>query len=229
MASAGRPPELLFMTPQPPKSIVVIEDHPLYGQALRALLEKEFPAQQVFTEPNLSAGCQTIEQENRSGNRPVVLLDLGLPDVSGINAAMAVAKQFPSNPLGIISASEDPVQINTCLSAGARMFISKQASPHALAQSVRDLLADDTSEPKWIDSEGVKNFDRHQSIRLTDRQLEVLRLICRGKSNKDIADELGMAEMTTKAHVSAIFKELRVVNRTQAVLTAQRVGLSQTS
>lgn len=181
----------------------------------------------MFTESNLTTGCLTIDRENQLGNRPIVLLDLGLPDVSGVNAMMTIAKQFPDNPLAIISASEDPVQINTCLSAGAKMFISKQVSPNALAQSVRDLVINKSSEPMRVGSDGVRAIDRHQSIRLTDRQLEVLRLICRGKSNKDIADELGMAEMTTKAHVSAIFKEMRVVNRTQAVLIAQQVGLSE--
>ena len=207
-------------------SIIIIEDHPLYSEALKALLSREFKEHPIVVMPTLEKGCAAIEKARKQGEHPVVLLDLALPDVTGVAAAVRITDQFPDCPLGIISASDDFVQVSTCLSAGARLFISKAAPPEALSQSVRSLLDDETPEAKWITQDGAKKVDERQAIHLTERQLEVLRLVCEGKSNRDIAAALGMAEITTKAHVSAIFRELRVVNRTQAVLAAQKYGLA---
>lgn len=208
--------------------IIIIEDHPLYGEALGSLLTKEFAEHKIIIRHSLENGCSAIEDANRAGERPAVLVDLTLPDVTGVTAAIRIAEQFPDNPMGIISASDDFVQVSTCLNAGARMFISKAASPQEITQAIRSLLDGTPLTLKWITGDGPRKADERMAISLTERQLEVLRLVCVGKSNRDIAAELGIAEITTKAHVSAIFRELRVLNRTQAVLAAQRYGLVST-
>ena len=84
-------------------------------------------------------------------------------------------------------------------------------------------------EQEWLTSEGPKSLEGLQRVHLTSRQLEVLGLICQGMTNRQIADKLDIIEATAKAHVSAIFKELGVVSRTQALLAAQRLGLQDTS
>jgi DNA-binding CsgD family transcriptional regulator len=84
-------------------------------------------------------------------------------------------------------------------------------------------------EANWIAADGEKTVDTRYAIKLTQRQIDVLSLICQGKSNREIAAQLAVAEITAKAHVSAIFRELKVVNRTQALLAAQRLGLATTT
>lgn len=204
---------------------VIIEDHPLYREALQGLLKTSFPNHKVRAETNLENGCRAIFEENkRSKSYCVALLDLTLPDVSGITAAYRLSEQFPENPLVIVSASDDYLQVTSCLDAGARLFINKAAPPARIVEALKQAIDDDLPAARWISAEGPRSVDLRHAIRLTDRQRDVLRLVCEGKTNREIAEELNLAEITAKAHVSAIFRELKVVNRTQALLAAQRLG-----
>ncbi len=206
-------------------AFVIIEDHPLYREALQGLLKTSFPTHKIRAETSLENGCRAIGDENkRSKYKSIVLLDLTLPDVSGIAAAYRIKEQFPENPLVIVSASDDYLQVTSCLNAGALLFINKAAPPSQIVEALKLTIDDDLPSMRWISAEGPRSVDLRHAIKLTDRQRDVLRLVCEGKTNREIAEELNLAEITAKAHVSAIFRELKVVNRTQALLAAQRLG-----
>jgi DNA-binding NarL/FixJ family response regulator len=121
------------------------------------------------------------------------------------------------------------MQISSCLQAGAKLFISKTAPPKLLISGIKKIIDGTKIEANWIAADGEKTVDTRYAIKLTQRQIDVLSLICQGKSNREIAAQLAVAEITAKAHVSAIFRELKVVNRTQALLAAQRLGLATTN
>ena len=208
-------------------TFVVIEDHPLYREALTSLLASEFPEYQIKVEGNLEDGITTTRKENKAHkSAAIVLLDLALPDSTGVAAAYQLIKACPDNPVVIISGSDDYMQVTSCLNAGAKLFINKAAPPAGLITALKKLINSNDFSAQWISAEGARPVDIRHGIRLTERQMDVLTLICEGKSNRDIAEQLGVAEITAKAHVSAIFRELKVVNRTQALLAAQRLGFS---
>jgi DNA-binding NarL/FixJ family response regulator len=98
-----------------------------------------------------------------------------------------------------------------------------------MADIMRRLLNDELIEPEWITANGKIAIDEDASVKLTPRQQEILVLLSHGQSNKEISLRLGLAEITVKMHVSAVFRTLKVVNRTQAVMAARRLGLYQVS
>jgi DNA-binding NarL/FixJ family response regulator len=108
-----------------------------------------------------------------------------------------------------------------------KAFISKSTPPDRIVELIGRALRGLVSSASWLSAEGTRDLDRLQRVHLTSRQIQVLGLICRGYTNKQIADELQIIEATAKAHVSAIFKELGVVSRTQALLAAQRLGFRE--
>ena len=154
----------------------------------------------------------------------IVLLDLSLPGLSGLSAVHAFAEAAPTCNLVVISATDDKLQVSACIGSGAIAFISKSTPPDRVTEFLGRLLREKLSHPELITNEGSENISNLKPIRLTPRQIEVLLLIFQGKSNRDIAQTLDIIEATAKAHVSAIFRELDVVNRTQALLAAQKLG-----
>jgi DNA-binding NarL/FixJ family response regulator len=211
-------------------SIVIIEDHPLYRDALINLIKSEIPDHRVIGESNVNLGKKKIDEENKLAGWPtIILLDLALPELAGIAAVYQLASEYPDNPLCIVSASDDYMQISSCIHAGAKLFISKTAPPHSQIAALKKIIDGTKIQANWIAADGERSVDTRHAIKLTQRQIDVLSLICQGKSNREIAAQLAVAEITAKAHVSAIFRELKVVNRTQALLAAQRLGLATNS
>jgi DNA-binding NarL/FixJ family response regulator len=147
-----------------------------------------------------------------------------LPGLSGLSAVHAFAETAPTTNLVVISATDDKLQVSACIGSGAIAFISKSTPPDRVTEFLGRLLREKLSHPELITNEGSENIANLKPIRLTPRQIEVLLLIFQGKSNRDIAETLDIIEATAKAHVSAIFRELDVVNRTQALLSAQKLG-----
>ena len=211
-------------------SIVIIEDHPLYRDALINLIKSELPEHRVIGESSVNLGKKLIDEENELTRWPtIILLDLALPELAGIAAVYQLASEYPDNTLCIVSASDEYMQIASCIHAGAKLFISKTAPPHLLIAGLKKIIDGSKIQANWIAADGERTVDTRHAIKLTQRQIDVLSLICQGKSNREIAAQLAVAEITAKAHVSAIFRELKVVNRTQALLAAQRLGLATNS
>lgn len=209
-------------------NILVIDDHPLVSDALRGVAAQIGPGAVVLSAASCEAG---FEQALAHGEPDLVLLDLNLPGLSGIPALKEWRRRFPSSPVVVVSASEDQTLVLAVIAAGAAGFIPKSSPSEVLLPALRLVLSGGRYVP--AQAIGVARPHRREplpsidNLGLTPRQIDVLRLIAKGLSNKLICRELGLAERTVKAHLSAVFRALGVSSRTQAALAAARIGLVQ--
>lgn len=203
---------------------LIVEDHPLYRGALLHLMQFVSSESTTLAASSAEEGLRLIEQ---SSTIRAILLDLGLPGLRGVDAISSFKSKCPSALIVVISASDDRQETMAAIRAGAKVVLSKAVSTEVMADIMRRLLADELLEPEWITSHGKIAIDAEHPIKLTARQHEILALLSQGQSNKEIGLRLGIAEITVKMHVSAMFRILNVVNRTQAVLAVRRLGLHQ--
>jgi two-component system, NarL family, nitrate/nitrite response regulator NarL len=204
------------------KSALIIEDHPIYRDALTTFLCA------ILGDENVSAVSSTEQGLALVGNLEnigLILLDLGLPGMNGVEAIYSLQRKCPEAAIVVVSASEDRREISAALRAGAKAFVSKAVSTKVISEVVQKILAGEALESPWITMGGNQTAGQEQLLGLTPRQREALAFLCQGLSNKEIGQHLGLAEITVKIHVSSIFRALGVVNRTQAVLAARRFGL----
>ncbi len=212
------------------KTVLIVEDHPLYRQALSNLIKVSFPEVDLQSTNSAEEALTSIKKTSKKLLSDwTILLDLSLPGLSGLSAVQAFAEAAPRSNLVIISATDDKLQVSASVGSGAIAFISKSTPPDKVTEFLGRLFRETLSHPELVTSEGNEDITNLKPIRLTPRQIEVLLLIFQGKSNRDIASELHIIEVTVKAHVSAIFRELDVVNRTQALLAAQKLGFRPTT
>lgn len=207
-------------------SALVVEDHPLYRDALVQLLRI------LVGEANVAQASSAEQGVRLAANMRdlrVVLLDVGLPGLSGTEAVFAIRQACPNAMLIVVSASEDRREATAALRAGACLFISKTISTTTLADIVRSALAGETPKQQmWIAPSGDATFLDESLPALTARQRQILLLLIDGYGNKEIGLRLGLAEVTVKMHVSSIYRLLGVSNRTQAVRAAYRMGICET-
>lgn len=162
----------------------------------------------------------------------LALIDLSMPGMDGFAALEAVRRSAPDIFLVVVSASEDPADVRRALDAGAQGFICKSSGSASMMAGIRSVLAGDTfvSPQIMLPMIGAKPArpagDGEMGQRLTPRQRDVLAMLRQGKSNKEIARDLDLAEITVKLHVTAILRTLGCENRTQAAIMAARMGLS---
>ena len=161
----------------------------------------------------------------------LAVVDLNMPGFVGIQGIAQFRNLFPDIPLVVLSASESPHDIRSALEAGALGYIPKATSTTVMLAALRQVLSGDLYVPPCLGDSGLHNVvslsEDLQQCGLTARQLEVARLLAQGCTNKAIAGMLAMTESTVKVHIAAIFRAFKVSNRTEAVLTIQR--LIQTS
>lgn len=194
---------------------LVVDDHPLYRGALVTLVRSVFRADAVQEVGTAEAGLGVMTTPD------LVLLDFRLPAMNGAEAVKAFRLRFPRAAIVVISASEERREADAAMRAGARAFVHKTESLDAIGDVIRQVLEGATIEPRWVGDPALASA----ATDLTSRQVEILAMLCEGLSNKEIALRLGLALITVKMHVSAIFRSLGVVNRTQAALAARRLGL----
>jgi DNA-binding NarL/FixJ family response regulator len=197
------------------KSLLIIDDHPVYRDALSEKLAHEFEPLGIVVAVASSAneGLEVITNSNKPW---VVLLDILMPGLSGL-AGIKVFKDLPNvEQVVAISGLDEHAWEPKTVSAGASMFLSKNSTADFIIRKLTPLMSEQCDPVATNDSSEPKEF------RLTQRQLQVLDLISQGHPNKVIADYLDISEQTVKIHINQIFKELRVFNRTQAVLKAQK-------
>lgn len=208
--------------------VLIVEDHPLYKQALDSLMRLSFPDAVVASGGTADEAFAFIDaQDPRVLAASVLLLDLGLPGLSGLELIDQIHNSYPQLQTVVISGSDDPLRVSVCLGAGVKAFVSKSTPPDRIVELIGRALRGEAGNATWLTAEGPRNLDSLQRVHLTSRQVQVLGLICQGYTNKQIADALQIIEATAKAHVSAIFKELGVLSRTQALLAAQRLGFKE--
>jgi len=205
------------------QTTLIVEDHPLYRAALTNLMQAIVGESQVVAVSSVEEALRLL----RSTLSPaLILLDFCLPGLDGTEAIAALTRQCPQAPIIVVSASDDRQDARAALRAGARVFVSKAVPTETLSAVVRRVLAGE-QDAQWITPGGRQSSDGASEIKLTPRQQETLALLAQGHSNKEIGLRLGLAEVTVKVHVSALFRALDVVNRTQAVLAMRRLGLDQ--
>jgi two-component system nitrate/nitrite response regulator NarL len=217
-----------------PLKVLVIDDHPLVQEGVSAALESLADDVTVMAARDAEQGLATAAE---NPDLDLVLLDLALPGMSGFNLIGKLHERLPSLPVVVLSALEEPENVRHAINAGAMGFVPKSAATRVLIEVLQQVLEGNVTVPLALQSSGPPvshalpgatdspSASEPDVALLTLRQLEVLSRVCQGKTNKQIATELGLSEKTVKAHVTAIFKVLGVVNRTQAVLVARRVGM----
>ena len=207
--------------------LLVIDDHPIVLEGLAALLGQLSDEAIVLTAHDAKEGLSLLEDHP---DLDIVLLDLVLPGLSGHLAISEFGRKRPSLPIVVLSSSEDPADVKKALTLGALGYVPKSASQKTLLSAIRLVLNGELYVPPLvIDRPEGENDPRERkaanAARLTERQIEVLALLSQGQSNKTIAARLNLAEKTVKIHISAIFRALNVVNRTQAAAVGRETGL----
>jgi DNA-binding NarL/FixJ family response regulator len=197
-----------------------VDDHPLLHEGL-AIVIKNQPDLLLVAEA--SNGRDAI-QRFREHQPDVTLMDLRLPDMSGIDAMIAIRSEFPEARIIMLTTFAGDVEIERALHAGARAYVLKSMPPKELVEIIRQVHAG----KKRIPAEIAAHLAEHYSDEaLTGREVEVLGQVAGGNRNRDIAEKLFITEETVKVHVKHIMEKLGAADRTQAVAIAVRRGIIQ--
>lgn len=210
--------------------ILLIEDHALVREGMTHLLHQLEEEVTVYEASTGEAGVAVLETHP---DVDLVLLDLSLPGIDGLSWMKIQRKRFPTVPMLVVSAHDDGSTIEKVMAAGAAGFVPKAQSADRLLDSLNRVLAGEIVDPGatptypiGIDSpeivEPAGGRTRAKDIGLTRRQMDVLNLLVKGKTNREIAVLLGLTEGTVKLHVTAVLKALNVKSRTQALVAAKR-------
>ena len=174
---------------------------------------------------------EVTDLAERGGDVDLILLDLSMPGVRGFSGLMYLRAQYPSLPVVVVSANDDPAVIRRCMEFGASGFIPKTLGVDSLRQAVIRVLQGEVWTPPDVDLTRQSDAETAAMIArlatLTPQQVRVLMMLSGGLLNKQIAYELGVSEATVKAHVSAILQKLGVESRTQAVIAAGKIEAGQ--
>jgi DNA-binding NarL/FixJ family response regulator len=197
--------------------ILIVDDHPLFRAGFHAVLEQSDLDAAVLSVSSVAEALQILK---RDGDVGLVLLDIHLRGEDGFNALKIIGEKFPTTACIMISGDEQEGVAPRVIAAGASGFIPKSFTADEMIAAIRQVLNGDVFVPSPSQQPALSG----EPTSLTLRQLEVISMLGRGFSNKEIARALDVAERTVKAHVSAVFEALNVRNRTQAVLVAQRRG-----
>jgi len=207
--------------------LMIADDHPLFRGALREAVSG------LFEKPDIAeAGSfeDVIRQLERGAEIDLILLDLSMPGVRGFSGLMYLRAQYPSVPIIVVSANDDPAVIRRCMDFGASGFIPKTLGVEAMRAAIARVLEGGVWTPPDIElgpsDEPTAGMIARLAL-LTPQQVRVLMMLSEGLLNKQIAYELGVSEATIKAHVSAILQKLGVESRTQAVIAAARIESGQ--
>jgi DNA-binding NarL/FixJ family response regulator len=197
---------------------MVVEDHHIVRQGLVALLN---------TVPDMTVVAEASDGKNalnlfRQHQPDVTLMDLRLPNMSGVEAVTEIRKPFPTARIIVLTTFDGDEDIYRALQAGARGYLLKGMFGEELMDAIRAVHAGKSRIPSVI---AERLALRMGGSPLTTRELDVLKLIVAGKSNKEIGTELAISEATVKTHINSILSKLSVTDRTQAATTALQRGL----
>src|SRR3979490_896789 len=206
-------------------TFVIADDHPLFRGALREAVSG------LYGDANIAeAGSfdDAVVLLDRGGDVDLVLLDLTMPGVRGFSGLMYLRAQYPSVPVVVVSANDDPAVIRRCMDFGTSGFIPKTLGIEAMRTAIMRVLAGGIWTPPDVDLDTGADAETADLMArltsLTPQQVRVLMMLSEGLLNKQIAYELSVSEATVKAHVSAILQKLGVESRTQAVIAAAKIG-----
>ena len=215
----------------PVQAVLVIDDHPLYGEALASALRHAFSDCRIETATTLRDGARLLGPEFRPD---LVMLDLKLPDVTGMSGFLTLRDKMPDTPILVISALTSADLVHALMEQGAAGFLPKDCSQQALHTALHEVSAGRKYLPPEYQRatrqsalpSDVQEISR-RIAELTPQQARIMKLICAGKPNKQIAFELSLAEATVKAHITALLRRLGVQNRTQAAVLVESASLNE--
>jgi DNA-binding NarL/FixJ family response regulator len=211
--------------------ILLVDDHPLFRGGLKYLLQ----SLDEHLELDEAGNCSQAEALATQRAYDLVLVDLKMPGVGGLDALTVVRAALPSTPVVVVSGEDDPAVVRAAIECGAMGFIPKSSTPEVMIQALKLVLAHGIYLPPRVlaasqlpDPAPVPSASASSDVGLTGlsvRQMDVLRCVIQGKPNKVIARELDVAEGTVKAHLSSVLRALGARNRTEAVYAAAKLGL----
>jgi DNA-binding NarL/FixJ family response regulator len=193
-------------------TLYVIDDHPLMREAVVMLLRRMRPGANVVELDRIGGVEAAVRQH---GNPDLITLDLKLPDTTGTSGVHELKKLFPETPLAVLSASPSADAEEQCIEAGADIYIEKSSGGQEIGNSLRALLSADGQFEELAPTDS----------KLSKRQKQLIVMLDRGLSNREIADELGISEHTVKVHLWRLFRRLGVKSRTQTIHYARTHGL----
>lgn len=209
-----------------PATFLVVDDHPLFLEALQRAIKSMMADATTVEAASIEAAKTELQGKGRFD---VILLDLSLPGVRGLDGLLELRGLYPKQPIVVVSALEDPRIIHEVMNCGAAGFIAKSVSREELANALKAAMEGSITLPKGYHppEPAEKGGGRNELVQrlqtLTPKQLSVLKMLRQGLLNKQIAHELNIEETTVKAHVSEILRKLNVASRTQAVIEAQKI------
>jgi DNA-binding NarL/FixJ family response regulator len=198
--------------------IMVVDDHFVVRMGLAASINIE---QDMMIETEVSTGPRAIEQF-RIHRPDIVLMDFKLPGMDGAEATCAICNEFPDAAIIMLSTHDGEEDIYRSFQAGARSYLLKTAAREDLVQTIRVVHSGERCISPAI---GARLAERMTRAELTAREIEVLKLVAKGRSNKEIGSALGIAEVTVKLHVGHILTKLKASDRTQATTAALQRGI----
>lgn len=208
------------MSESGPIRVFSVDDHPLLREGIAALVNNQSDMTLIA---EASTGAEAI-QVFKQNVPDVTLMDLRLPDMSGIDVLIAIRTEFPNARIIMLTTFEGDVEIHRALQAGARGYILKNMPPSELLDVIRQVHAGKKRIPPAIASQLAEHLSDET---LTEREIEVLREVADGNRNRNIAEKLFISEETVKVHIKHIMEKLGAADRTQAVAIGVRRGIIQ--
>lgn len=207
--------------------ILIVDDHAIVREGQRALIDTE-PGMILVGEA--TNGEEAIELARRL-NPDVIFMDLFMPGTGGIEAIEAIKVENPEARILVLTSFAEDEKVFTAVKAGASGYLLKDASPEELLTAVRNVNRGEPAMNSTIANKLMRELQRESNLPptnepLTERELDILKLVAEGLSNQEIAEELVISERTVRTHVSNILGKLHLANRTQAALFALREGLA---
>src|SRR5262245_51802454 len=202
-------------------TVLLIDDHPLFRQGMRALLERMDENARVVEAESCEAALALAERHGPGFD--LILLDLALPGMYGLAGISRFRERCPTSPVVVVSASFDAAHVRQAIERGAQGLIPKSTPPEVLMSALKLIFSGGVYVPPSVMQEAGRPREAPRGAEaqsLTSAQARVLALLARGQSNKEIANALEISDNTVRAHVSAILRALNVTNRTEAVSKA---------
>ncbi|MBS1197489.1 MAG: two component transcriptional regulator, LuxR family [Proteobacteria bacterium] len=205
---------------------LVVEDHPLVREGICRLLNQISDEVEILEAANANAAQAVLAQRE---DLDLILMDLAMPGLDGLAALPLLRSQYPSIPVAILSAYDDPPTVSRAMNNGASGFITKSSSGEEILAALQDILEGQIVVPGnsnkarlgQVPERAVSNGSvKPSEIGLSQRQAEVLALIIKGLTNREIGRQLGLTEGTVKVHATAVFKVLGVGSRTEAIVAS---------
>ena len=200
--------------------VMLVDDHPAFRKGMAALLESE-PDLRVVAETGDGRNALDVYRMNKPD---VVLMDLRLPGMGGVEAIMAIRKEFANARVIVLTTFDMDEDIFRAVQAGAKSYLLKDTPEDELAGTIRAVHAGNEPLPGRV---AERLATRRQRADLSKREMEVLQLLTKGRSNKEISSSLFITEDTVKAHLKTLFSKLKVKDRTEAAISAIQHGIVQ--